>query len=222
MIHRTAAFLFIAAIFPLPAVAAEWALPPGVSHQGRSPAQLTSLWWQWAQAVPENVNPLRDRTGAHCAEGQQGGVWFLGGGFGSSKIRRVCTLPRGKAVFFPIINMVYWRSKEGGAFTCAQAKAHAALNNEAALDLFAELDGVPLPDAKQYRVSSEHCFDLFAGMPESQRPFDAYPAATDGYWLLLKPLEPGRHFLRFGGRYNRSSSDYGRMVQDIEYELIVQ
>ncbi len=48
------------------------------------------------------------------------------------------------------------------------------------------------------------------------------PSATDGFWLLLNPLPPGRHTLKFGGRYNHESTDYGRMVQDIEYVLNVQ
>ena len=221
MVRRMAALIVVAASLPLSAIAANWALPPGASGQGRTPTQLTTQWWQWAHSMPEDVNPLLDPTGAYCAVGQQGGVWFLGGGYGSSKIRRVCTIPRGKAVFFPVINMVYWRAKDAASFTCAQAKRYAAINNETALDLFAELDGVPLPDVKSYRVSSERCFDIYGGIPEAQRPYNAYPSATDGYWLLLKPLEPGRHTLKFGGRYNHDSGEFGRMVQDIEYELIV-
>lgn len=46
--------------------------------------------------------------------------------------------------------------------------------------------------------------------------------STDGFWLLLKPLSAGRHTLKFGGKYNRQSADYGHMVQDIEYVLLVQ
>jgi hypothetical protein len=38
----------------------------------------------------------------------------------------------------------------------------------------------------------------------------------------LKPLSAGRHTLKFGGKYNRQSADYGHMVQDIEYVLLVQ
>lgn len=197
-------------------------LPPGSAIVGLTPAQLSNEWWQWAHSAPADVNPVRDRSGANCGVGQNGPVWFLAGGYGSSKIHRVCSVPYGKAIFFPVINMVYWPQSDNSSFTCDQAKAAAALNNDTAIDLYAALDGVVIRDVKQYRVSSKECFDVFARMPPSQRPYTAHPSASDGYWLLLNPLKRGHHFLKFGGRYNRNSRDYGRMVQDIEYELVVQ
>jgi hypothetical protein len=43
-----------------------------------------------------------------------------------------------------------------------------------------------------------------------------------GFWLMLRALAPGRHTLKFGGRYKHTAMDYGRTVQDIEYELLVR
>jgi hypothetical protein len=155
--------------------------------------------------------------------GQEGQVWFLAGGFGSSKVRRRCTVPGDKYLFFPAINMVFYAPEEKRAgFTCEQAKRNAALNNDRAIDLFVELDGVAVKDVKRFRVRSEKCFDIFERVPRSHQPYNAYPSASDGYWLLFAPLPKGRHTLKFGGRYNRDSADYGRMVQDIEYELTVE
>jgi hypothetical protein len=224
MLYRAAAILATVASLshPLAANASEWVLPPGSSVDGKTSAQLSADWWQWAESIPHESNPVRDLTGENCGVGQQGEVWFLAGGFGSSKIRRSCTIPQGNSVFFPVINMVYWRRGSASTLTCDQAKEFSALNNETALDLFVELDGVPIADVKQYRSSSQECFDVYGRIPKDQRPYDAYPSASDGYWILLKPLPAGRHTLRFGGRYNQSSGAYGRMVQDIEYELIVQ
>lgn len=198
------------------------ALAPGESVSGHSVAQLTAEWWQWAMSMPDNINPVRDRTGVNCGMGQQGDVWFLAGGFGSAKIHRVCTVPSGKTLLFPVVNMVYWPAEGETSYTCEEAKAAAALNNDTALDLFVELDGVAMEDVKRYRVSTEQCFNVFGRIPASQRPYDAYPSASDGYWMVLKPLAPGHHTLKFGGRYNRASSAFGRMFQDIEYEIIVR
>ena len=171
--------------------------------------------------APDEENPVNDLTGSNCAVGQRGAVWFLAGGFGSTKVRRVCTVPAGRALFFPVINMAYWPRRGNTAYTCPQAKAAAAVNNDAALDLFAEIDGVAIEQIKQHRVSSEECFDIFSRVSPERRSYNGYPAATDGYWLLVQPLSKSRHVLRFGGRYS-SSSAYGRMLQDIEYELVVQ
>ncbi|MBA5606813.1 hypothetical protein H3H36_15770 [Duganella sp. FT3S] len=214
------AVLLVAAM-PLVAHAADVVLPPGASVAGHSVPQLAGEWWQWVESASDEDSPVNDRSGAKCAVGQQGDVWFLAGGFGSSMIHRTCTVPEGKHLFFPVINMVYWRH-EGGNASCEQVKRYAALNNNTALDLFAEIDGVAVDGVSQYRAASEQCFDAYARVPVGQYPNSAYPAATDGYWLLLPPLAKGRHVVKFGGRYNRASPAHGRMLQDIEYELLVE
>jgi len=217
---RFAPLLF--AVLSTAALAQEPFAPPGTALGGQSPEQLSASWWQWAMAAPQDRNPVRDRAGTHCAVGQRGEAWFLAGGFGSSKIRRTCTVPAGKRLFFPVINMVYWPAQEGTGYTCEQARRSAALNNDNAIELFVELDGKSLPDPKRYRVTTAKCFDIYARARERAPAPDGFPSASDGYWVLLDPLPPGKHELKFGGRYNRESGAYGRMVQDIEYELEVK
>lgn len=195
----------------------------GAPVTGRATPKLAAEWWQWAMSTAQEESPVADLTGANCSTNQRGATWFLAGGFGSSKIRRTCTVPAGKSLFFPLINMVYMPPRGVQSITCAYTKAAAALNNDTALDLFAELDGIPVSDdLKQYRVASKKCFDAYARQPASLQPYKAFPSATDGFWLKLAPLSAGRHTLKFGGKYKRDSADYGRMVQDIEYELLVQ
>lgn len=217
--HLTAALLLA---MPFVVSAADTLLPPGSGWEGRSGPQLAAEWWQWASAEPDETNPVQDLSGAQCAVGQRGTLWFLAGGFGSSLIQRTCTVPAGKALFFPIINMAYYPQRGNTAYACARARSQAALNNDAAVDLFAEIDGVPVPEPKRFRVATEQCFNIFGRIAQADRPYEGYPAATDGYWLLLNPLPKGRHVLKFGGRYNRSSTAYGRSLQDIEYRLNVQ
>lgn len=204
------------------ALAQEPFAPPGTSLGRQSPEQLTAEWWQWALSVPQELSPVRDRTGAHCAVGQRGDAWFLAGGYGSSRIRRTCTVPQGKTLFFPVINMVFWPAQEGNGYTCDHARRSAALNNDSAIELFVELDGAALPDPKRYRVTTTQCFDVFARARESVPAPNAFPSASDGYWVMLNPLPAGKHVLKFGGRYNRESGAFGKMVQDIEYELTVK
>lgn len=210
----------IAALF-CTSVAAQ-VLPPQTSFQGSSASELAAAWWQWAVAAPSGTSPIRDLSGVHCGVGQEGDLWFLAGGIGTSKIRRVCAIPANKALFFPIINMVYWPRQESTASSCENAKQSAALNNDTAVDLFAEIDGRAVEDLRRYRAATEKCFDLYARVPASERSHAAPVAATDGYWLLIAPLPKGRHVLKFGGRYNRESASYGKTIQDIEYELLVE
>lgn len=222
MRYQTLIAALITLILSAHALGQEPTKPPGLPSIRAGSPELTAKWWQWAMSTSKANSPVADSTGAHCAVNQTGDVWFLAGGYGSSKIRRTCTVPAGKALFFPLINMVYWPTRGTATFTCERAKDLAALNNDAALDLFADIDGAALPHLKQYRIASEQCFDVFARVPPPQDSYKAYPSATDGYWLLVGPLASGRHVLKFGGRYNRNLGDFGRMVQDIEYVLLVE
>lgn len=189
---------------------------------GGTPADLSAAWWRWAMAAPPETNPVGDATGEHCAVGQQGSVWFLAGGFGSSRISRRCVIPAEKYVFFPIITTAYWPAEGEIRYTCEDAKRNAAINNDGARDLFVELDGVAMDDPKGLRARTDACFDLYDQIDQPHRPYRAYPAAADGYWVLLSPLQRGKHTLRFGGRYSAPGQSGGDTVQEIEYEVMVE
>jgi hypothetical protein len=74
-------------------------LPGGLSYQ-----QWGAKWWQWVLSIPASINPILDTTGANCDVDQSGPVWFLAGG--PPIAERNCTVPAGKMIFFPIINLV--------------------------------------------------------------------------------------------------------------------
>lgn len=207
---------------PEPVNAPVLPLAPDYRLEGQSMAELSAQWWQWAMSSPTQENPVEDATGEHCAVNQQGPAWFLAGGFGSSKIRRRCVVPAGKHLFFPAVNMVYYPKYEHSNVTCAEAQAGAALNNDSALDVFLTIDGQPVADTQRYRVRTTDCFNVFARVPAQYGAPDAFPSASDGYWFLLPPLARGEHVLKFGGRYVSGADDYGNMVQDIEYRLVVE
>jgi hypothetical protein len=46
--------------------------------------------------------PSSRRRGEQCAGGQSGKVWYLAGTVGSGSVTRTCTVPTGRALFFPI------------------------------------------------------------------------------------------------------------------------
>ncbi|WP_217876929.1 hypothetical protein [Pseudoalteromonas shioyasakiensis] len=196
-------------------------VPPHEKILGKGMDEYANIWWQWTRAIPSEVSPLKDRTGEHCHVNQTGEVWFLAGGFGSSKIKRTCTIPQGKHLFFPIINMAYW-PRAGYKLSCDSAKQSAALNNDKLISINVEVDGVQIPNTGEFRFKSSDCFDLNGLIPKEYNAPVVYPAAADGYWLMLRPLELGRHTIKFKAQYNRPNGAYGKMAQDIEYNLIVK
>lgn len=189
--------------------------------QGKSQQAYANAWWQWAVSMPEEDSPIKDRVGIKCGVNQQGPVWFLAGGFGSARIHRECTIPIGKQLFFPVINMLYYPNGADAHPTCESVRKSASLNNQYLKTFRVNVDGHEYLNPAFFRRSPEKCFDLIARKPKKYHPETVYPSATDGYWVMLKPLAPGRHSISFSAEYNRPDGSYGRMFQDIEYSIEV-
>jgi hypothetical protein len=191
---------------------------------GKSYSQWAAAWWKWAAETPASVNPVSDTTGQHCAQGQSGQVWFLAGSFTSAPVTRTCTVPKGKALFFPLLNKFY------GAFLNdpPEQQAEAFLRSQVACIADAAftqvtIDGGAVSNPRQYQEQSV-LFDIFLpednifGATEADIPeLKMTPNADRSFYLFVSPLKPGTHMLRWQG----SSAACG-FSQDITYHLTVQ
>ena len=170
-------------------------LPPSSHPFGATYGVWSARWWQWALGQPVPTNPLLDTTGASCGVGQAGKVWFLAGTFGGGSAIRTCTIPAGKALFFPVANA--FCSEEGNGTPEAQ-RACAKSTMDAATNLSAEVDSISIQDLQLYRVQSP-IFDLT--LPDNNifgAPAGVYtPTAADGIQLMLAPLSAGSHVIHF-------------------------
>lgn len=181
-------------------------LPPIARPYGLTYGQWSAKWWQWAISIPASTNPLLDSTGANCGENQSGPVWFLAGTTGGPATRN-CAIPSGKAIFFPIGNIIFG----SGVYDCdptnpgvpcdveaLRASAATVMNTPILLE--AEIDGRPIQNLNSYRafspVFSITCPDdsLF-GVPAGMYT----PQISDGYWIMLAPLSTGAHTIHFKG-----------------------
>ncbi|MBA6230957.1 MULTISPECIES: hypothetical protein [unclassified Colwellia] len=188
---------------------------------GKALHQYANIWWQWTRTMGDENSPVRDKTGQYCDVKQSGDVWFLAGGYGTSKIKRHCIIPYGKYIFFPIINMGYWPERDVSR-TCEEVKQESALNNSELYFVYAELNGYSIPNMRNNRIKSNNCFDLHELLAEIEPTKKVYPAATDGYWLMLRPLSKGIHSLKFNAQYHHQTAIHGNMMQDIEYTIEVK
>ncbi len=184
---------------------------------GKRLDEYANQWWQWANAMSDEESAVVDTTGEKCGTNQDGDVWFLAGGYGSAKIQRTCAVPHNKYLFFPVINMAEWPDSDDN-MTCEAAKTGAAINDAHLQSIAVELDGKKVD---YYRLKSQDCFDLYALVPKAYDAPKVYPAATDGYWVMLKPLSEGKHHLKFKAHYADASDEDSEMIQDIEYQLEV-
>jgi hypothetical protein len=204
----------------LPAIGASAApviLDPHTSAFGKTYAEWSAAWWQYTLSFPTATSPFLDATGANCAVGQnqQSPVFFLvGNAFSSDPVQRdQCVVPAGKALFFPIINVVDVNTTSQ---TAAELRLEIKPLEDGAHNLHASIDGVNVPDPAAFRTpSTVFSLALPVGNVFGLTPGTYSPAVADGYYLLVAPLPPGPHTITFGG------IDGSGFMQSITYHLVV-
>src|SRR5690349_21263415 len=136
---------------------------PGDAVAGRSQAEWSVLWWQWAGSFEYDNSPVADRTGNLCHLKQKGPVWFLAGTYGTHRTVRTCKVPKGKYLFFPLINYVV---SPDGVHPCSECCPNYVRTAREITDnpsyLIVDLDGQRLQQPESYRQVSPGCFDLGA------------------------------------------------------------
>lgn len=176
---------------------------------------LVRKWTRWAMEEPWTTGPIKDPTGAACADGQEGHTWFLAGTTGGP-VSRTCTIPRGKDLFFPLVNNWCVFPPE---WYPDQASIEADLplyeqyyeeSRAATCSLTVKVDGQDV-----YAGGfSEMMEDLWViemdpfevDLNEGDNFVSAYgvaggemPATAAGHFARLKALPPGDHVVELGG-----------------------
>jgi hypothetical protein len=174
-------------------------VPPNVRAFGTTYSDLAVVWWNWAINQPPDSNPITDPTGEFCHEGQdedwgQGKkIFFLAGSFGGpDQTVRHCTIPKGKALFFPLFDTLWIVPEECGIDECRQFANDPV---DQVTSLSCTIDGVPVADIFAYRAQSPpggSPFEIRAGglleslAPDFYVPRGSLPGTvSDGYWIMV-------------------------------------
>jgi hypothetical protein len=129
---------------------------------GRTYGEWSAAWWQWSLSIPASSHPLFDK--GDCNTDQTGQVFFLGGKACStgdttcnaSVAKRICAVPKGKNLFFPIVN-----SEDSVAEEIANETKLRTINElrkfvqgviDGTTNLEIDLDGQSLKDLRAFRV----------------------------------------------------------------------
>lgn len=198
--------------------------PSQAKPHGKTYGEWAAEWWQWALEAPASINPIVDTTGEHCTAGQTGQVWFLAGTFGTSDVERTCTVPKGTALFFPLINAF------SGAFLNDPEELRTVEYNRKQVMchdvvISAEIDGVPVNNPLQYFEQSpifEVQFpkdNIFELTEEDAKDLLLSPTVDAGYYLFLHPLRPGTHTLHWVAS---QTCPFGEFAQEVTYHLTVR
>lgn len=196
---------------------------PNENVLGMSYGDWSAAWWQYVLLFTNDVSPYSDTTGQYCNEGQGGPVFFLVGGPVNPTIRS-CTIPAGKALFVPIIN-VECSSLETPPFQGrnnqeARVCAASYVDSTNTKHLKFTIDGVKVKHLAAFRVQSP--FYYFNMMPPENNFLGTHGmtegySVSDGYWVMVKPLSLGTHVIHFEGSWTAG----GGAVQNVTYNLTV-
>jgi hypothetical protein len=206
-------------------------LPVNSVYAGKSYADWSEEWWKWAFSIPASSNPLTDTTGEFCAEGQSGHVWFIGGILSTQpspvQVTRTCTIPAGKALFFPIVNGE-GSVIEGDGSTEDELRTVAEGYMKAVTFKEVIIDGKNLNNLDNYKAES----DLFTfKLPENNvlnKPvgsdgFAYSESVSDGYWIMLTPLSAGQHTIHIHAKIVFDPNDpKAQFETEVTYILTVK
>jgi len=206
-------------------------LPPQSHPYGKSYAEWSAAHWQWTYSLPADHHPLTDT--ADVSTGQSGPVWFLGGTFAPTTdlngnligiADRHVTIPAGKALFFPILSAE--QSLAEGATSEGDCRATANNFADHMIGLSCTIDGRPMKNIAAYRTESP--FFSFGPLPENN--LLGLPEGTisqsvsDGYFVMLAPLNPGEHTIHFTGALVFTAAVDGfdfSFSNDITYHIMI-
>lgn len=202
-----------------------------VKVYGQTYGEWAADWVRWAVAGPAGQNAIEDTTGRYCNLNQpRHGVWFLAGTFADvGPVNRACTIPKGRALFYPIFEWA-WTDCPGTPdvdLSDAEVRAILAALTDLACELTSTLDGVAIsglqvlnvrtqsPKFSSYLPSNSVLKDSCVPPLEAGRTGRQF---TDGYWVMLPPLSPGKHKLTLHGA---SCGDLVYKIGPVTYDLTV-
>jgi hypothetical protein len=199
MKHRRTPFALLAL---LNFGAAQAAPAPAPSTYGA----LGGQWWLWALTAPSDRNPVNDLTGKHCDVNQTHPVFFLAQSpRNGTLVRRTCTVPADKPLFFPLYTQSVVRETKAG---CEDRMQTLKLDMDAVTDLQLSVDaqapsaGMPL-NGTRGTMACTYLPDLGVWL------------GTDGYWASVTFDQPGKHTVAWSGVT-------GRFRQNVRYTLTVR
>ncbi|WKE67160.1 hypothetical protein PVT67_07965 [Gallaecimonas kandeliae] len=190
-------------------------LPPRMRVAKVSQEQYAVAWWQWQKSVPGPASPYADVTGHRCDYNQKGPVWFLASAPNGQKVDRYCNVPAGKFLFVPMLSMLAAPNFEN-QYPCETMQQAVQVSWPLIKELSLQVDGQDMGNLAPFKQSSRQCFDLLGAVSRDRLPPKITPSATEGYWVMVKPLPPGEHKLSIRSRYEAGD---GEQVQNIDYTI---
>ena len=192
---------------------------------GLSYAEHAQNFWKWLLPIPASDSPANDRTGEKCTVGQSNtnsSVFYLVEGEG--EVKRKCTVPAGKGLLIPIMNVeISDKETPGSSVEELINAAKTDQNNVNSLYLKIDNDEYTYDDLLKYRLPQPTVFQVtFAdyglfGVKEGGNS----TVAADGFYILTEPLTAGSHIVHFRSSLLGSEAEPA-FAQDVSYDIVAR
>ena len=219
------------------------ALPPDSNPYGFSYQEWAVKWWQWSFSLSTNNLELVGKPSLSCGEGTK--VRFLAGVYipgnnGITMDTRKVTIEAGTPLFFCVLASFddntgcNGSALDFGTNSVSELTAAAVGSWGYVSTTSCTIDGVAVPGLSNpattrylvttppfsYTTAKEAnvVANLF-GVPCLPNGFTVYPAVTDGVYLMIPPLAPGKHVICFVGIVGPASSPF--VESDLTYDITV-
>ena len=176
-------------------------------------SELGDKWSQWVLGIDTSVfNPFTEDFGQEsCDFGLQdnGRLLFLVGAprdtnTGNFPLHE-CDVKKGTSILVPILNVICNDLVVGTPLFGANEKDQRICANKIITDailfdaLHVKIDGIEIQNLEQYRIDSPAGGFEFISVPNNvfNTPVGDGNGVSDGFWVLLEDLKPGKHTISF-------------------------
>ncbi len=176
-------------------------LPPNSRVQGMTYGEWSVEWWQYVFSLPMDQNPLVGATGAVCAFELNGNVAVVVVD-PSSPDPIECEVPAGTMLFLDILSAECSTLEAPPFYGGNEDELRACAQGFVLHDLEATIDGVAIQNIEAYihtsplfefTLPADNILEVEAGLTGQ--------SVSNGAHLMLAPLTPGEHTIRFQASY---------------------
>ena len=192
-------------------------------------AEHAKNFWKWLLPQPADNSPVEDPTGEKCLNGQENStsqVFYLSENSGG-KSERTCTVPAGKGLLIPLME-VETSDKEIPAASVEHLASAAKKDQDSVNSLYLQIDGKEwkYADLIKYRINPTDGFQVVFPDNGIFGVVKGGPAnvVADGFYILTEPLTKGNHSVHFRSSLICLDPDCSdpNYVQDVQYNIIAQ
>ena len=202
--------------------------PPEANPYGLSYSEHAQNFWKWLLSIPADQNPVDDKTGENCMDGQtntNSSVFYLS--VGAGRMERTCTVPEGKGLLIPVM-VVEISDKEvpGASIEDLSSAAKKDQDGVNSLNLRIDDEEYTYDDLLKYRTQPTEPFQVIWPDNGTFGVIEGGPsnAVADGFYIITEPLTAGNHTVHY--RSSLSCPDVGcvepAFAQDIKYNIIAK